>query len=155
MRYTIRGTNFIGADLIDPHMLSMRIGLFLREAWRIISSVRLLPCANLKHALVKDFFHVSFWQFSEAISKYSLKSYVYNLSYRFTDSFIDLMSDVTHAANSDLVMLCCYGGGGRVVVVVVAVAVKIGACVVDDAGLGCERSIIGTGVDSGGTEEEV
>nr|GEX09645.1 hypothetical protein [Tanacetum cinerariifolium] len=35
----------------------------------------------------------SFWKFSEAISKWILKSHVYSLSYKFIDSFIDLMRD--------------------------------------------------------------
>nr|GFB85508.1 hypothetical protein [Tanacetum cinerariifolium] len=81
-------------------------------------------------------------------------SHVYSLFHKFTDRFIDLMSDVTRVANSDSVMLCCCGEGGRLVVVVVVVVVKIGACVVDDAGLGDERSITGTGVDSRGTKED-
>nr|GEV36687.1 hypothetical protein [Tanacetum cinerariifolium] len=72
-------------------------------------------------------------------------------SWKFESFF---SSDVTRAANSELVVLFCCGGGGRVVVVVVVLAVKIGACVVDDAGLGGERSITGTGVDSGGTKED-
>nr|GFB35718.1 hypothetical protein [Tanacetum cinerariifolium] len=52
---------------------------------------------------------------------------------------------VSGIANSNLVALCCCGGGGRVVVVVFVIAVKIGACVVDDAGLRGEKSITGTG----------
>nr|GEX06517.1 hypothetical protein [Tanacetum cinerariifolium] len=69
--------------------------------------------ATLEHPLMKNLFHVSFGQFSEAISK----------SANF------LSSDVTRVANSEsLELYCCGGGGsGRVVVVVVVVAVKIGA----------------------------
>nr|GEW12421.1 hypothetical protein [Tanacetum cinerariifolium] len=63
-------------------------------------------------------------------------------------------SNVTRATNSDSVVLGCCGGGGRLVVVVVVVAVNIGSCVVDDAVLGSERSITGSGVDSGGIEED-
>nr|GFB35741.1 hypothetical protein [Tanacetum cinerariifolium] len=49
---------------------------------------------------------------------------------------------VSGIANSNLVALCCCGGGGRVVVVVFVIAVKIGACVVDDAGLRVSPSLL-------------
>nr|GEY54554.1 DDB1- and CUL4-associated factor homolog 1 [Tanacetum cinerariifolium] len=96
--------------------------------------------------------------FSKAISKWILKSYVNCLFDNFIDGLIDLVSSenffstvVTRAANSESVVLyyCGCGGSGRVIVVVsVVAAMNVGVF----TGLGGERSM--TGEDNGGTEDE-
>nr|GEV27840.1 zinc finger, CCHC-type [Tanacetum cinerariifolium] len=152
MRYTIRGTDVIGADFIDLKMLSQSdmyascdtLPSGTKDERRLGFGVSGLSSSG--NGFNHSGLYLIFGKWTESVSSESDILAVSGIA-----SFYS--SAVTRATNSESNELCCGGGGGRgrFVVVVVVVAVNIGTFV-EDVGLRGERSMIG--VDSGGIEEE-